>query len=567
MKRLIVALSVCAIAGQAWSESRALLVGVGKHQHLTPVFRLDGCENDVLAMASIVGQLGQGTVATTTLLDATATKKAVLGKLAEIAKASKPGDRFVFYFSGHGTMDKERDVLALVPFDAKQGQPDTWLRREEVNAALNAIKGSKIAIIDACHSGGLVGKNIDPNFNSRFADLSGPSLSKGPGASWRVPATMVEEAESYQESEDVQYLMACTVDQQAWEFKRSPSSGKPSGVFTHHLLDRLRNPESRQQTWGALMGDVSADVQTSLAKHEKIQNPVASTAAATAPIAGGSAPAGPPASPETLQQLFLRSQPDRDMLRITFPEGANQLPIEGRLPITIQVEQRGFLILLVSRGEEAALLYPQPSRGQTLTESFINRTGKLTKFFLVGKEVGSYQVKAFLFPANGAQDLGVRRTAEEVFNAFNSGRKVTDQSKSGLEVATGDYITYEWTVEVANTLFGDRKVVTAALPAFNSKMENDEDPLAQYLRRVSVAAGIKTPLTDMDEASLTRLLNALATSSVPLYDEKISAGLKLNSALVKQLKDKNATPSPEANMTYLAALLPGVVAPIGKGGR
>ncbi len=61
-----------------------------------------GCTGCGIDASRVAETLGQGGYAVTALADATATRDAVLAGLRQAAAATRPGDTFLFYYSGHG---------------------------------------------------------------------------------------------------------------------------------------------------------------------------------------------------------------------------------------------------------------------------------------------------------------------------------------------------------------------------------------------------------------------------------------------------------------------------------
>ena len=123
-----------------------------------------------------------------------ATHDGVLNKLREICNQSKPQDRIVFFFSGHGFRG---GLLAY----------DTFIRFDELIRELKrAQAGTKICLMDACKSGSIVTQDSD-------------------GASWSSLAgdtTMV-------------FVLSCRAEELSIE-----SSMVSAGLFTNAMLKALR---------------------------------------------------------------------------------------------------------------------------------------------------------------------------------------------------------------------------------------------------------------------------------------------------------------------------------------
>ncbi len=108
---------------------------------------------------------GASPPAAITLLDACATRMAILGALAAQIRAAPPGGIVLFYFAGHGSSHAQvgNDQLTaqnstIVPSDAwrEAGHPANDILDVELKAAIDAaaVGGvSVVTIFDSCHSG------------------------------------------------------------------------------------------------------------------------------------------------------------------------------------------------------------------------------------------------------------------------------------------------------------------------------------------------------------------------------------------------------------------------------
>jgi len=147
-----------------YAENRALLVGIDNYQCINSLI---GSKQDVENMTQFIRsewhyQPGQ----IRTLTDDTATRDGILKAFDDwLIRGSQPGDKVLFYYSGHGTFieddnrhQDESDGFdeALCPVDACQrgGKKINLIRDDEINQRLKQLKGRQvIVIVDACHSG------------------------------------------------------------------------------------------------------------------------------------------------------------------------------------------------------------------------------------------------------------------------------------------------------------------------------------------------------------------------------------------------------------------------------
>lgn len=148
------------------AEQRALLVGVGQYQ--TPGIDLPGIDLDLERMRETLIRLGFADRQIRSLADSEATSANVIaGFETWLKQGVQPGDRVVFYYSGHGSNvpdldgDEEDGVdEVLVTHDMRrariQGRATLAgvVTDDKLAALIAAIPSKNIwLIIDACHSG------------------------------------------------------------------------------------------------------------------------------------------------------------------------------------------------------------------------------------------------------------------------------------------------------------------------------------------------------------------------------------------------------------------------------
>ena len=137
---------------------RAVLVGLNRYR--IPGADLRGCVNDVINMQKVLTQrygFAKGDI--TTLLDYSATQKAIQAALQNLVRSGKKGDVLLFHYSGHGSnvpddngdeADKRDEILCPTDLDWKNPFRDDWLRKtfDGLKAGVNLT-----VITDCCHSG------------------------------------------------------------------------------------------------------------------------------------------------------------------------------------------------------------------------------------------------------------------------------------------------------------------------------------------------------------------------------------------------------------------------------
>ncbi len=251
------------------TSKHALLIGVGAYP--PPVTTLDGPPHDVDALRRrLVGAWGFDAANVAVLIDAEATRGAILEGLDRLADATRPGDYVFLYYSGHGTSAYDRELRldaeigkwtgALIPYD--------YGASGSASAAARLIVGSRdlrprLAALDR-------DREVFVVFDTCFAGNSVRSISGRPvrwselparPASAR-PARSLERAEDPFDADPISgadpifgaatsrpqpypyqgliYLAAARKFERAEDLLPSETSdGRPHGALTHALLRGL----------------------------------------------------------------------------------------------------------------------------------------------------------------------------------------------------------------------------------------------------------------------------------------------------------------------------------------
>jgi Caspase domain len=122
---------------------RERLLAVGVDDYVSWDFApLDYAVADANRVVKTFGAVGYDT---DILINEQATRKRILGELEREARLSRPGDRTLFYFAGHGFSDAVGN-LAVVTADGFA------LAIDELRAALAEHRGEALVIVDSCFS-------------------------------------------------------------------------------------------------------------------------------------------------------------------------------------------------------------------------------------------------------------------------------------------------------------------------------------------------------------------------------------------------------------------------------
>ncbi len=165
-----------ALSTPLYAKNVALLIGVGDYQ--SPLIKdLKGPPHDVAALQKVlVDRWGFAAKDVHTLIDRTASKRAILSQIEQLQERSTPGDQVLIYFSGHGTSPRDSVVEkarlpipygsgAIIPWDgvskgtAKQIADSMIIGRTDVLPRLERLDQSGrnlLVIYDSCFSGNAV---------------------------------------------------------------------------------------------------------------------------------------------------------------------------------------------------------------------------------------------------------------------------------------------------------------------------------------------------------------------------------------------------------------------------
>jgi hypothetical protein len=228
--------------------SHALLIGIGAYRYLNPLARTASDARDV---GDVLSAQGIPTANLALLLDENASKTAIGDQLVRLAQSAGPDETVVIFFSGHGAQVAGSPASGeyLCPVDARLDDPGgTMISSAEFTIALRAIQARRLVVfLDACHAGG-VGEPKDATTKTTIkAGLTETAYAELAGGGARV------------------IIASCRPDEVSWEL-----SGMRNGLFTHHLLEGVREGAARSDgtVWmSALFGYVYDQVSRTGYQH------------------------------------------------------------------------------------------------------------------------------------------------------------------------------------------------------------------------------------------------------------------------------------------------------------
>lgn len=199
-------------------DAHAIVIGVSFYQHIPP---LPGVQDapDVATVLTDRTVAGYPPDNVHTLLDAAATRAAILAELDRLAQRTTANSTVVLYFSGHGgrTNRHGRETCYLLPVDADSGDAleRTAISSDELSARLRALPAARVTVIlDCCRASGVA----EPK------DVDALALELTPGALAPLAQGRGRAVLAASRSDGFAYVVP----------------GQRNGVFTRHLLDGLR---------------------------------------------------------------------------------------------------------------------------------------------------------------------------------------------------------------------------------------------------------------------------------------------------------------------------------------
>ncbi|MGO8746127.1 MAG: caspase domain-containing protein [Thermoguttaceae bacterium] len=226
------------------AEKHAIVVGV----NACPDFRLPdggkpralrGAEADADAMArALIDDYRFAAERVRLLKGPQATAGRIRAAFDALRTKSRPGDVFVFHFSGHGTLVSERDGYheALCPHDATDKAENLILARD-LGLWLMKLPAERVTLIlDCCHAGRGF-KDPDDDLAVRYLPLALDSDRRPKGRPpWAELRDSTKSLDRWQTA-----FFACHDDQQAYE-RSLPGVPRPlrRGQFTYYFLEALR---------------------------------------------------------------------------------------------------------------------------------------------------------------------------------------------------------------------------------------------------------------------------------------------------------------------------------------
>jgi hypothetical protein len=131
---------------------KGLYIGINDYDYIN---KLSGCNNDAMAMASVLERHGTGSPNFSNIVLTTAETSISRAKMKTEIQSLFEGncDVALLYFAGHGSFDQSVNEGVLIPQDHDQG--DEGIRVSDILGWAEAATGikNKIIILDCCQAG------------------------------------------------------------------------------------------------------------------------------------------------------------------------------------------------------------------------------------------------------------------------------------------------------------------------------------------------------------------------------------------------------------------------------
>jgi len=218
------------------STYRALAIGVGNYIYYGEEGDLIAPPYDVNKIKEIFNdcQFGNEDIPFYTineLKNTQATKANILQRIQSTFSSANDNDVSYFYFSGHGATLNQVSYLCPADFD---GNVTTAISVNELESVLSAVPGIKVVLIDSCHSGGFIGKDISRENTSDNFSIEEEQLSNFNENIIDVFSSSIITKDLLTSSE-YQVLTSSHWYQSSYELQ--PPNEEPFGVFTQALYE------------------------------------------------------------------------------------------------------------------------------------------------------------------------------------------------------------------------------------------------------------------------------------------------------------------------------------------
>lgn len=217
--------------------TRAVVVGISQYQ--VPSFNLSFADDDALDYFNALVQGSNWAPSEiTVLLNGQATRSAIVDAINNVGGSLSSDDKFVFFYSGHGTFGPDLPPIDeadgvdeyIVPHDALSNSAANNIRDDELEVIIRGLPTQNVLVVlDSSFSGGMIKSTPRPMGKVKFVD-QGLMI----GAKIRRPDGMFRDLD----------VAPGVITHTASQSNESPleSSALRNGVFTFFLVEGMLGP-------------------------------------------------------------------------------------------------------------------------------------------------------------------------------------------------------------------------------------------------------------------------------------------------------------------------------------
>jgi uncharacterized caspase-like protein len=243
----------------------AIAVGINTYKDLS-IPQLSGAENDAQEFFRLLTSQEGGFERNekNLLRGEDATQRNIIERISEIFRNDEKQEIAIFYFSGHGFLDK-KDELYLSTYDVDKKDPYIGgIRIDDLRRQIYSSenKQNAILILDCCFSGAATKDTKDGS--GEIKDVR-PYLETNIGIN--------ADKENYGEGEGKFTITSSATDKVSWEVKdrthQSNSQPHVHGAFTYHLLQGLEGGAADENSGIITLGSLQQYIDTKMSEEKK----------------------------------------------------------------------------------------------------------------------------------------------------------------------------------------------------------------------------------------------------------------------------------------------------------
>jgi hypothetical protein len=143
-------------------KNYALIIGINTYENIPP---LKTAVNGAREVGKVLRE--EYGFEVRSILDAKATRTAIMKELNDLKNRLNPEDRLLIYYAGHGYNDTETETSYWLPVEADKDDPTNWIEARSITDQLKRTRAKQVLIVaDSCYSGTMA-RAVDPSLSGR----------------------------------------------------------------------------------------------------------------------------------------------------------------------------------------------------------------------------------------------------------------------------------------------------------------------------------------------------------------------------------------------------------------